>query len=137
MREIEQIVLDYILEDVNKTLERLGISEKVTIANSEAWSNRMAYFLESKPIKVTPMIYRETKMDGKIYDMEAEWGKGLCPDRGRIIVADVGYQFQYFDGGSNGVDLGTAYYAIHSMNIIGENKEGLKYLIRKVKPMNL
>jgi len=136
MEKIQKNILDYILKDVNLTLERLGVSEKVEVVEEKALREKYYYNIESKPIKVTPMIYKETIMKGFIMDIEAEEGKGLCPKGHRIIKVMLDYDFKYFGGGHNGVELGAAYYSVEK-DIAEDEAEQLPYMIRKVRSIEI
>ena len=136
MEKIQKNILDYILKDVNVTLERLGVSEKVGVVEEKEIRGRYYYNIESKPIKVTPMIYKETIMKGSITDVEAEEGKGLCRKGYRLIQVSISYAFKYFGGGQNGVELGVAYYSVEK-DIAEDEAEQLPYMIRKVQSINI
>ena len=136
MEKIQQNILDYILKDVNVTLERLGVSEKVEVVEEKAIREKYYYNIESKPIKVTPMIYKETIMKGYIMDIEAEEGKGICRKGHRIIQVSISYDFKYFGGGRNGVELGVALYSVEK-DIAEDEAEQLPYMIRKVQSINI
>lgn len=136
MEKIQKNILDYILKDVNLTLERLGVSEKVEVVKEKALRGEYYYNIESKPIKVTPMIYKETIMKGYIMDVEAEEGKGICRKGYRIIKVMLDYDFKYFGGGHNGVELGYAYYSVEK-DIAENEAEQLPYMIRKVQSINI
>lgn len=136
MEKIQKNILDYILKDVNVTLERLGVSEKVEVVEEKDIRGKYYYNIESKPIKVTPMIYKETIMKGAIMDMEAEEGKGLCRKGYRLIQVGISYGFKYFGGGHNGVELGVALYSVEK-DIAEDEAEQLPYMIRKVQSINI
>lgn len=136
MEKIQNNVLDYILKDVNLTLERLGVSEKVEVVTEKIISDLRWYFIESKPIKVTPMIYKKTIIKGVIMDIEAQEGVGICPKGARIIKVNIDYDFSYFNGGHNGVEIGVIYYSAEK-NIAQDEKEQLPYMIRKVRSLEI
>lgn len=136
MEKIQKNILDYILKDVNVTLERLGVSEKVEVVGEKTIRGIYFYFIESKPIKVTPMIYKETIIKGCIMDIEAKEGQGLCPNGARIIKANVNYDFNYFKGGHNGVEIGDIYYSVEK-NIAENESEWLHSMIRKVRSLEI
>jgi hypothetical protein len=137
MEKIHKNILDYILKDVNVTLERLGVSEKVEVVEEKEIRGRYYYNIESKPIKVIPMIYKETIMKGSIMNVcEAEEGKGLCRKGYRLIQVSISYAFKYFGGGQNGVEFGVAYYSVEK-DIAEDEAEQLPYMIRKVQSINI
>lgn len=136
MEKIQKNILDYILKDVNVTLERLGVSEKVEVVSENIISGLRWYFIESKPIKVTPMIYKKTIIKGAIMDIEAQEDMGICPKGARIIKVDIDYDFSYFNGGHNGVDIGVIYYSAEK-NIAEDEAEELPHMIRKVRSIEI
>lgn len=135
MKKIQKNILDYILKDVNLTLERLGVSEKVEILEEKEVKGIYYYNFKSKPIKVTPMIYKETIIKGYLYDTDAEEGKGICPMGKRVICVNIDYDFSYFGGGHNGVQLGIIYY--NADNNIAEDEKEMNYIVRKIRSLEI
>ena len=65
-KEIRKEIREFILNDVNLTLARLGVSEKAleTNANEYDHGSTLHYEFETPDIKQMPMMFKRTYVDG-------------------------------------------------------------------------
>ena len=109
--EIRQDLREYILSDVNLTLSRLGISEKVAVVEDKP--NKYGnYILLSPAIRQMPVMFRELVVDGYMTANEPNEGDRFYSKDRFIIVVKLEYSYKHFDGGSNGCDIGRVIYLV-------------------------
>ena len=115
-KEIRKEIREYILNQVNQTLGRLGISEDVkeTTVYEGRYNDKLQYEFRSAPIKQMPVMFEtlvvngymtvvEQKEDDRLY----EWSK-----ENDIVVVNLIYSYHHFGGGSNGCDIGQMTFSV-------------------------
>ena len=116
-KEIRKEIREFILNDVNLTLARLGVSEKAleTNANEYNYGSTLHYEFETPAIKQMPMMFKRTYVDGYMVVVEIKDEKdrfyGWSKDND-IVVVNLNYRWNNFGGGSNGTEIGRIIYAV-------------------------
>lgn len=124
VKEISKHVINYILEDVNVSLSRLGISEP--LVEIELLGDKNYRQFETAPIKLSPMIFKKIYVVGTLFLEEKE--------NNDFIMLSLRYSWTSFGGGSNGTELGSVVYRVEKK--IPENDD-LSYYIKKERGIGI
>lgn len=124
VKEISKHVINYILEDVNVSLSRLGISEP--LVEIELLGDKVYRQFETAPIKLSPMIFKKINVVGTLFLEEKE--------NNDFIMLSLRYSWASFGGGSNGTELGSVVYRVEKN--IPENDD-LSYYIKKERGIGI
>jgi hypothetical protein len=124
VKEISKHVINYILEDVNVSLSRLGISEP--LVEIELLGDKNYRQFETAPIKLSPMIFKKIYVAGTLFLEEKE--------NNDFIMLSLRYSWTSFGGGSNGTELGSVVYRVEKK--IPENDD-LSYYIKKERGIGI
>lgn len=115
--EIRKEVRDYILSEVNLTLSRLGISEK--IVETEEWEdncrNNIKYRFESPAIKQMPVMFKKLIVEGYMVVIEPKDENDrfyAYKDKADFVVVNLDYSYKHFDMGSNGCSIGRMIFRV-------------------------
>ena len=128
--EIRKEIIAFILADINLSLSRLGVSEKVEIVEKKDSGIALA----SKPIKQMPMMFREVTVKGSINIVKDDSIK-VSEDQ-YLIGVGLDYRTEAFNGGRNGCEIGYIVYKVDSMpEELGEGE--IRYYIRKVRRIEI
>lgn len=92
-----------IAENIERVLMRLGIHARIEVSEKKIYNGRYVVKIESETFNTTPVIYKSVNVYGDGWFIEEDAEKHTAK-----LTLDIGYRFCYFDGGSNGVDIGTA-----------------------------
>lgn len=96
-----------IVSAVKNSLLRLGINVDVTLSAKKIYDGREMIVIETSAFNTTPVIYEEVRVHGEGFIIKVE---------GHDDVFDLrfllGYDFVYFGGGENGVDIGVMNFRI-------------------------
>lgn len=106
-KEIRKDIRDYILEQVNESLARLGVSEKVVeVREKESRSGeKVVYEFESAPIRQTPVMFRKLYIGGYMTAYESS-----DPNKHIEVSVRLDYWYDLFNGGSNGCSIGWIHF---------------------------
>ena len=114
--EIRKQIREYILSDVNQTLARLGVSEKVVETKERnSLLGNIHYDFESPAIHQMPMMFKKVYVDGYMTAVEIKSDRDRfyeLTDENDIVVVNLSYRFKSFEGGSNGTEIGRVIYAV-------------------------
>ena len=93
---------------VKDCLLKLGVDVDVNIS-AETYSHRSEEYIvvETSEFNTTPVIYKSIYVRGSGTLQEVEGHEGVYD-----LYIPLGYYFKYFDGGSNGVSIGTMYFRV-------------------------
>ena len=141
--EIRKEIREYILEDVNMTLRRLGISEQVK--ETKEWTDRhdtrIKYNFESPAINQMPVMFKKLIVVGDIEAYEPKVKEGEEPKSYYEVVVRLEYSYNHFGGGSNGCSIGYVYYNINKDVPEDLTDTGFgnpyQYYVRKVKGLDI
>ena len=127
-------VLDFIAKDIQAQCMRLGINAQFsTEVSTNRWGDDV-FEIKSTQFNTTPMIFKSIYVGSRVW---------ICPveDHANItkITVRLTYQYNLFDGGSNGTDLGTVEYAINTEDLEKTNvsEESLQWMVRKLHGIEL
>ena len=139
--KIREEIRDYILKDVNKTLERLGVSEKL-YENGEEESRYYGsyhYNIKTDPIRQFPMIFRELIVEGYMTATETKEGDRYHTEDNDLVVVRLSYRWAHFDHGTNGTDIGVICYHVEKdlPETFDERYNSPQYYVRKVKSIEI
>lgn len=130
--EIRKEIIAFILADINLSLSRLGVSEKVEIVEKKDSGIALA----SKPIKQMPMMFREVTVKGAMNIVKDDSIK-VSEDQ-YLIGVGLDYRTEAFNGGRNGCEIGYIVYRVDSIPEDEELGEGeIRYYIRKVRRIEI
>ena len=115
-KEIRKDVREYILSQVNESLTRLGVSEKVEEynINEVRYKDKMQYEFKSAPIRQMPVMFKKLIVSGYMMCIEAQEGDfWYKANQNRdIVVVNLSYRYQHFDMGSNGCEIGRMLFLV-------------------------
>ena len=139
-KEIRKDVREYILSQVNETLARLGVSEKVV--ETKEWTDRydsvLHYNFQSAPIRQTPMLFKKLVVDGYMVSTEVKEGEYLYEytEENDLVVVNLEYSWQSFSRGTNGTEIGRMIFAV-GKKLPKEDSKYLEYAIRKLEGLEI
>ena len=139
-KEIRKDVREYILSQVNETLARLGVSEKVV--ETKEWTDRydsvLHYHFESAPIRQTPMVFKKLVVEGYMVAIELKEGDRLYEytDENELVVVNLEYSWQSFNRGTNGTEIGRMIFAV-SKKLPKEDSKYLEYSVEKLDGLSI
>ncbi len=132
--QLNKNVLDYIIKDVELTINRLGINATLYIRQDKDYKGNAFEKLVSTSFQTMPMLFKEIHIeaDYNIRDMAEK------PDSFMEVTLNLDYYYRTFDGGTNGHNLGRVIYEVDK----GYNKKGndTKYMsmyVLKVKSIEI
>lgn len=130
--EIRKEIIAFILADINLSLSRLGVSEKVEIVEKKDSGIALA----SKPIKQMPMMFREVIVKGAINIVKDD---SIKVSEGQYLIGvGLDYRTEAFNGGRNGCEIGYIVYKADSIPEDEELGEGeIRYYIHKVRRIEI
>ena len=104
-------VAKLLMEDAKDVLLMLGIETEFSFEEKNG-----IVHVESKPISMTPRMFKELTIKGKIF-----YTGYLHNDELPEVIIDLEYRYKHFNGGYNGVNLARIKYYI--TDDIGEKVE--------------
>ena len=107
MENVNMHVLSYIAKDISISVARLGINTRFLVVKKKDYKNDPYLALESTPFQTMPMIFKDIKLEGRIF-------VNLSEEEDRIVNIRVSLEYSYhtFDGGYNGHQLGYLRYQV-------------------------
>lgn len=116
-KEIRKDVREYILSQVNETLARLGVSEKVveTKEFEAKYQDTLHYEFQSAPIRQMPMMFKKLVVDGYMVSVEITKEDDRffkAYEKRDVVVVNMDYRYNHFRGGSNGCELGRMIFLV-------------------------
>ena len=95
-------VAKLLMEDAKDVLLMLGIETELSFEEENG-----KVYVESKPISMTPRMFKELRIKGRVYYKGTTYLDTLPK-----AILELEYSYKFFGGGSNGSNLGIIEYAI-------------------------
>ena len=95
-------VAELLMTDAKDVLLMLGIETEFSFMEKNGRVN-----FESKPISMTPRMFKELRIEGRVYYTGTTYLDTLPK-----AIFELEYSYKFFGGGSNGSNLGIIEYAI-------------------------
>lgn len=125
---VNEAALKYILEDIELTCRRLGISAKFSINTEVDYKGEPFATIESTSFQTMPMLFKDIHIEGTV---RAKSCTGCVQ-----VVFNLEYRVQTFENGYNGFSLGRMIYEIDN-GFNGRKPENARLYIEKVKSINI
>jgi hypothetical protein len=122
-------IVNYIINDVELTIKRLGINVQLSIEQCEDYNHDKFDKIVSTSFQTMPMLFKEIHIEGDINVITRETEEDNCKV---IIKLDVRYT--HFDGGTNGHNLGKITY-LADKSYKGRNTKHINMYVNKVKSL--
>ena len=131
-------VLDYIINDVETTIHRLGINAQLSIKVEKDYRGNNYEKLVSASFQTMPVLFKEIHLEGTISvrDKQDE------PDDFLKVCINIEYRYTNFGGGNNGHILGRIAYEVdkRTNEKMKESEKESKYIsmiARKVQSLEI
>lgn len=98
-------IVNYIINDVELTIKRLGINVQLSIEQCEDFNHDKFDKLISTSFQTMPMLFKEIHIEGNIYVIANKTEEDCCK-----VVINLDVRYTHFDGGTNGHELGRIIY---------------------------
>lgn len=99
--------LDYIIKDIETTCKHLGVFAEFSIKTKQDYRGDEYSVIESTDFQMTPMIFKRIHVLGTICVKDS-----LMDSDYDSVSFRLEYQYELFDGGSNGCLLGMTRYLV-------------------------
>ena len=131
-------VLDYIINDVETTIHRLGINAQLSIEVEKDYRGNEYEKLVSTSFQTMPMLFKDIRLDGNI----AIRDKVDAPNDFLEVYIYLYYYYHTFDNGSNGHTLGRIVFEVDKRTnekmIENEGKSNyISMIVRKVQSLEI
>lgn len=131
-------VLDYIINDVETTIHRLGINVKLSVEVRKDYRGCEYEKLVSTSFQTMPMLFKEIHLQGYI----AIRNKVDAPDDFLEVHVNLDYYYHTFDNGSNGHTLGRIVFEVdkrtnEKMKESGKESNYISMIVRKVQSLEI
>ena len=131
-------VLDYIINDVETTIQRLGINAQLSIEVEKDYRGSEYEKLVSTSFQTMPMLFKEIHLEGSI----AIRDKVDAPDDFLEVYVNLDYYYHTFDNGSNGHTLGRIVFEVdkrtnEKMIENGGKSNYISMIVRKVQSLEI
>lgn len=122
-------IVNYIISDIELTLQRLGINVQLSIEQCEDYKHEKFDKLISTSFQTVPMLFKEIHIEGDINVMTKATEEDYCK-----VIINLGVSYTYFDGGTNGHQLGKIMY-VADKSYNGTDAKYLNMYVDKVKTL--
>ena len=131
-------VLDYIINDVEITIHRLGINAQLSIEVEKDYRGNEYEKLVSTSFQTMPMLFKDIRLDGNI----AIRDKVDAPNDFLEVYVYLYYYYHTFDNGSNGHTLGRIVFEVdkrtnEKMKESGKESNYTSMIVRKVQSLEI
>lgn len=131
-------VLDYIINDVETTIHRLGINAQLSIKVEKDYRGNEFEKLVSTSFQTMPMLFKEIHLERNI----AIRDKVDAPDDFLEVHVNLDYYYHTFDNGSNGHTLGRIVFEVdkrtnEKMRENGKESNYISMIVRKVQSLEI
>ena len=131
-------VLDYIINDVETTIHRLGINAQLSIEIEKDYRGNEYEKLVSTSFQTIPMLFKDIRLDGNITIRD----KVDAPDDFLEVYVYLYYYYHTFDNGSNGHTLGRIVFEVdkrtnEKMIENGGKSNYISMIVRKVQSLEI
>lgn len=96
-------VAELLMTDAKDVLLMLGIDTEFSFTAKNGRVN-----FESKPISMTPRLFKELRIKGKVYYTGTTYLDALPK-----VILELEYSYKLFGGGNNGTNFGIIEYAVN------------------------
>ncbi len=103
MKAMTTKVAELLMTDANDVLLMLGIETEFSFTGKNGRVN-----FESKPISMTPRLFKELRIRGRVY-----YTGTMYLDVLPKVILELEYYYKLFGGGSNGTNFGIIEYAVN------------------------
>lgn len=130
-------VLDYIINDVETTIHRLGINAQFSVEVEKDYRGNEYEKLVSTSFQTMPMLFKEIHLEGNI----AIRDKVDVPDDLEVYI-NLDYHYHTFDNCSNGHTLGRIVFEVdkrtnEKMRESGKESNYISMIVRKVQSLEI
>ena len=131
-------VLDYIINDVETTIHRLGINAQLSIEVEKDYRGNEYEKLVSTSFQTMPMLFKDIRLDGNITIRD----KVDAPDDFLEVYVYLYYYYHTFDNSSNGHTLGRIVFEVdkrtnEKMIENGGKSNCISKIVRKVQSLEI
>lgn len=131
-------VLDYIINDVETTIHRLGINAQLSIEVEKDYRGNEYEKLVSTSFQTMPMLFKEIHLEGNI----AIRDKVDAPDDFLEVYINLDYYYHTFDNCNNGHTLGRIVFEVdkrtnEKMIENGGESNYISMIVRKVQSLEI
>lgn len=131
-------VLDYIINDVETTIHRLGVNAQLSIKVEKDYRGNEYEKLVSTSFQTMPMLFKEIHLEGNIVIRD----KVYEPDDFLVVYVKLDYYYHTFNNGSNGHTLGRIIFEVdkRTNEMMKENDKESNYIsmiVRKVQSLEI
>ena len=131
-------VLDYIINDVEINIHRLGINAQLSIEVEKDYRGNEYEKLVSTSFQTMPMLFKDIRLDGNI----AIRDKVDAPNDFLEVYVYLYYYYHTFDNGSNGHTLGRIVFEVdkrtnEKMIENGGKSNYISMIVRKVQSLEI
>lgn len=122
-------IVNYIINDVELTIKRLGINVQLSIEQREDYNHDKFDMIVSTSFQTMPMLFKEIHIEGNINVITKETEEDYCK-----VVINLDVRYTHFDGGTNGHELGKIMYVVDK-SYNGTDTKYLNMYVDKVKTL--
>ena len=122
-------IVNYIINDVELTIKRLGINVQLSIEQCEDYNHDKFDKIVSTSFQTMPMLFKEIHIEGDINVITRETEEDYCK-----VVINLDVRYTHFDGGTNGHNLGKIIY-LADKSYKGRNTKHINMYVDKVKTL--
>lgn len=122
-------IVNYIISDIELTLQRLGINVQLSIEQCEDYKHEKFDKLISTSFQTMPMLFKEIHIEGNINVIEDEKDKDICK-----VIINLDVRYTHFNGGTNGYELGKIMY-VADKSYNGTDTKHINIHVDKVKTL--
>ena len=131
-------VLNYIINDVETTIHRLGINAQLSVEVEKDYRGNEYEKLVSTSFQTMPMLFKVIHLEGNI----AIRDKVDAPDDFLEVHVNLDYYYHTFDNGSNGHTLGRIVFEVdkrtnEKMRENGKESNYISMIVRKVQSLEI
>lgn len=131
-------VLDYIINDVETTIHRLGINAQLSVEVEKDYRGNEYETLVSTDFQTMPMLFKDIRLEGNILvreDVDA-------PDDFLEVYIDLDYHYHTFGNCNNGHTLGRIVFEVdkrtnEKMKENGKESKYISRIVRKVQSLEI
>ena len=118
--ELDNKNVSYIVECIKAVLKRIGVNTRISVNCIINRNGEERIHVESGEVITTPAIFKRIHIEGDGY---------IVPDEAHPKCFDLhiplGYRYEHFDGGFNGVEIGTVKFRIINDGFVDIRLRGL------------
>lgn len=122
-------IVNYIINDVELTIKRLGINVQLSIEQCEDYNHEKFDKLISTSFQTMPMLFKEIHIEGDVNVITRETEEDYCK-----VIINLDVRYTYFDGGTNGHELGKIMY-VADKSYKGTDTKYINMYVDKVKTL--